>query len=150
LNLVECRVQLVESRELRYNATVKVYESYTMVMKSMSVKFVRIAPRFMVNDLELALSFYKGLGFEVKRHDESLAFVKGGSFDFHVHYDPEAAPSHHVWWIEVKGVDALYQRCQESPSAKVCSTVKSQPWGFREFNIRDPFNNLLIFAERQD
>ena len=115
----------------------------------MSSKFVRIAPRFQVNDLELALSFYKSLGFEVEPYDESLVFVKADGFDFHVHHDPDSGPSRQVWWIEVKGIDALYQQCQKT-LAKVNSVVRSQPWGFREFNINDPFGNLLIFAERKN
>ena len=108
--------------------------------------FIRIAPRFVVNDLELALSFYSSLGFEVERHDESLGFAKADGFDFHIHYDAEAKPSNHVWWIEVKEIDELYDKCQ-ADKARVCSEIQSQPWGFREFHIRDPFNNLLIFAE---
>lgn len=110
-------------------------------------KFVRIAPRLIVNDLESALTFYKSLGFDVERHDETLAFAKADGFDLHIHHDPNSRPSHSVWWIEVEGIEVLYKTCQDSSSAKVCSEIMSQPWGFREFNIRDPFNNLLIFAE---
>ena len=112
-------------------------------------KFVRIAPRFQVNDLDKALSFYRDLGFEIEPYDEGLAFVKADGFDFHVHHDTEAGRSRQVWWIEVKGIDVLYERCQKI-SARVNSVIRSQPWGFREFNINDPFGNLLIFAEREN
>ena len=112
-------------------------------------KFIRIAPRFIVNDLKLALSFYTILGFEVDYNDGAFAIIKSDGVDLHINYDPESPPSHHVWWIEITEIDALYKRCQES-SAKICSSVELQPWGFREFHIRDPFNNLLIFAEHQD
>lgn len=105
----------------------RVYESRTTACKNMSVNFVKIVSRFIVNDLELALSFYSSLGFQVDHNDESLAIIKADGVDLHIHHDPDSLPSHHVWWIEVKGIDGLYQRCQESSSAKLCSAVKSQP-----------------------
>ena len=41
--------------------------------------------------------------------------------------------------------EALYQ--QYLPTNAICSPLKAQPWGFKEFMIRDPFGNGILFAE---
>ncbi len=40
----------------------------------------------------------------------------------------------------------LYRQCV--PTNAVQSSLEAKPWGLREFFIRDPFRNLIIFAER--
>ena len=115
----------------------------------MSNRFLRICPRFIVNDLQLALSFYKKLGFETVHNDGNFAMIKGNDVDLHINYDPDSTPSHHVWWVEVSDIEDLYQRCLGLNDYNLCcsGSLATQPWGFKEFNIRDPFGNLILFAE---
>jgi hypothetical protein len=40
----------------------------------------------------------------------------------------------------------LYQ--EYFPTNAIASPLVAQPWGLKEFSIRDPFRNLLLFAER--
>jgi hypothetical protein len=40
----------------------------------------------------------------------------------------------------------LYQ--QYLPTNAVQSPLELKPWGLKEFFIRDPFRNLILFAER--
>jgi uncharacterized glyoxalase superfamily protein PhnB len=106
-----------------------------------------VAPRFVVGDMEQALAFYGQLGFQSMYQDEHFAIVERDGVDLHLNHLPDApAGNHSVCWIGVTNSDALYQ--QYLPTNAVCSPLKTQPWGFREFMVRDPFGNGILFAER--
>src|SRR2546427_11953701 len=97
--------------------------------------FLGIAPRFVVRDLEQALSFYGQLGFQTTYHDEDFAIVERDGIDLHLNCYPDSPSRHGVCWIGVTDSDALYQ--QYLPTNAVCSPLTTQLWGFREFMIRD-------------
>jgi len=105
-----------------------------------------IAPRFVVSDLEQALAFYGQLGFQTTYHDEAFAIVERDGIDLHLNSSPDGPKRHSVCWIGVTNSDALYQ--QYLPTNAVRSPLVAQPYGFKEFSVRDPFGNLLLFAER--
>jgi hypothetical protein len=46
----------------------------------------------------------------------------------------------------VTNIEALYQ--QYLPTYAVQSPLEAKPWGLKEFFLRDPFRNLILFAER--
>ncbi|MHB8598918.1 MAG: VOC family protein [Ktedonobacteraceae bacterium] len=46
----------------------------------------------------------------------------------------------------MKQINTLYQ--QYLPTNAVRSPVEAKPWGLKEFFIRDPSGNLILFAER--
>jgi uncharacterized glyoxalase superfamily protein PhnB len=46
----------------------------------------------------------------------------------------------------VTKIDTLYQHYL--PTNAVQSPLEAKPWGLKEFFLRDPFGNLLLFAER--
>lgn len=121
-------------------------------MSGNSTTFLRIVPRFAVNDLELAFSFYGMLGFRIMYNDGGFAIISRDGVDMHINYYPDSNPSHSVLWIEVSNIDELYQQCLKLEALQkeeaVCSEVEAKTWGFKEFHIRDPFRNLIIFAER--
>lgn len=108
--------------------------------------FLSVAPRFVVQDLEQALAFYGQLGFRTTYQDEQFAIVERDGVDLHLNCYADAPGGHSVCWIGVTNSDALYQ--QYLPTNAVCSSLKTQPWGFQEFMIRDPFGNGILFAER--
>lgn len=118
------------------------------VHKPENSSFLKIAPRFSVNDLELALAFYGKLGFSTTYNDGSLVILNRDSVDLHMHYSPDDPPSHSVWWMEVTNIEDLYKKCMDLVPKNVCSKVVAQPWGFKEFFIRDPFRNLILFDEK--
>src|SRR5438874_855181 len=107
--------------------------------------FLSVAPRFVVQDLEQALTFYEQLGFQTTYHDEAFAIVERDGVDLHLNGSPDSPRRHGVCWIAVTNIDALYQ--QYLPTNAVQSAPKAQPWGLKEFFLRDPFGNLLLFAE---
>ncbi len=102
--------------------------------------FLTVAPRFVVHDLEQALAFYGQLGFQTTYHDEHFAVLERDGVDLHLNcYTDTPKGNHSVCWIGVTNSDALYQ--QYLPTKAICSPLKTQPWGFQEFMVRDPFGN---------
>jgi catechol 2,3-dioxygenase-like lactoylglutathione lyase family enzyme len=109
--------------------------------------FLAVAPRFVVHDLEQALAFYRQLGFQTKYQDETFAIVERDGVDLHLNSSPDPPKGKHsVCWIAVPNIDALYQHYQ--PTNAVQSPVEAKPWGLKKFFVRDPFGNLILFAER--
>jgi catechol 2,3-dioxygenase-like lactoylglutathione lyase family enzyme len=108
--------------------------------------FLTVAPRFVVHDLEQALAFYRQLGFQTTYQDEHFAIVERDGVDLHLNYFPDAPKGHAVCWIAVSNIDALYQHYL--PTNAVRSPLEARQWGLKEFFVRDPFGNLILFAER--
>ena len=107
--------------------------------------FLSVAPRFVVQDLGPALGFYEQLVFQTTYHDEAFAIVERDGIDLHLNSSPDGPKRHSVCWIAVTNIDTLYQ--QYLPTNTVPSVPQAQPWGLKEFFIRDPFGNPIIFAE---
>lgn len=105
-----------------------------------------VAPRFVVSDLEQALAFYGQLGFATTYQDEHFAIVERDEVDLHLNYYSDAPKGHAVCWIAVTNSEVLYQ--QYLPTNAVQSPLEAKPWGLKEFFVRDPFGNLIPFAER--
>ena len=108
--------------------------------------FLSVAPRFIVHDMERALAFYGQLGFQTTYQDEGFAIVERDGVNLHLNFYSDVPKSRSVCWIAVSNIDTLYQNYL--PTNAVSSTLKTQPWGFKEFMIRDPFGNGILFAER--
>ncbi len=108
--------------------------------------FDSIAPRFVVLDMEQALVFYGQLGFVTTYQDEGFAMIERDGISLHLNSSPEPPKGHSVGWIGATNVEALYQ--QYLPTHAVQSPLEAKPWGLKEFFIRDPFRNLILFAER--
>jgi len=98
--------------------------------------------------LDLALEFYGKIGFSTTYNDGTFIILSRDGVDLHMHYSPDDPPSHSVWWIEVKNIEGLYQKCTDIVPKSVCSKVGVKPWGFKEFFVRDPFRNLILFDEK--
>lgn len=111
--------------------------------------FISIAPRFVVQHMERALAFYGQLGFQPTYRDEAFAIVTRDGLDIHFNALAEPPKSHSVCWIGVTNIKALYQQYQHClPTYAMQSPLEVKPWGLKEFFLRDPFGNLLLFAER--
>ncbi|HLW02752.1 MAG TPA: VOC family protein [Ktedonobacterales bacterium] len=100
-----------------------------------------IAPRSLVRDMEQALAFYAQLGFATTDRDGEFVIVERDGISLHL----TVAEGHRVCWIGVTTIEALYQ--QYVPTGALQSPLTSQPWGMKEFFLRDPFRNLLLFGE---
>lgn len=104
-----------------------------------------IAPRFAVGAMEQALAFYQRLGFVTTYQDEGFAIVERDGIDLHLNSSDEPLQRRSVCWIGMTNIEALYQ--EYLPSGAISSPLVAQPWGLKEFSLRDPFRNLILFAE---
>jgi uncharacterized glyoxalase superfamily protein PhnB len=118
----------------------------------------KLSPVLLVEELEPAIEFYRDvLGFEVKMVMalEGFAQLESGAVevmlegreamakDFPSLADAPAGGST-VLYIETEDVDAL--RRQVEGKTKVVIDLRDQPYGMREFVLRDPSGNLLTLA----
>lgn len=109
--------------------------------------FLDVTPRFVVHDMEQALAFYKQLCFQASLYYEYFAILKRDEVYLHLHFfpEPESPRGHAVCWITVTNIEVLYQ--QYLPTNAVCAPLEAKSWGFKEFCVRDPSGNLILFAE---
>jgi hypothetical protein len=105
-----------------------------------------IAPRFVVGNMEQALAFYSQLGFVATIQDGAFAVIERDGIALHLNASSEPQKGNSVCWIRVTHVEALHQ--QYMSKNVVQSSLDTKPWGMKEFSLRDPFRNLLLFAER--
>lgn len=72
-----------------------------------------VAPRFLVGDMEQALTFYGQLGFTASYHDEGFAILEHDRITLQFNLsDPTHSPPGEgcrVCSIQVTNIDALYQ-----------------------------------------
>ena len=111
-----------------------------------------------VRDITTTLNFYAGvLGFEQRflAEDHSFATVTRGQAAIHFTQTTDADAlegtaqniSLHVW---VDGLDRLFAQLEPKLSLLPKERVRppfDQPYGVREFHIKDPDGCLLLFAE---
>jgi catechol 2,3-dioxygenase-like lactoylglutathione lyase family enzyme len=102
---------------------------------------ISISPRVPVAEMEQGLAFYAQLGFAIATRSGEFTIVERDKIALHLH----VADGHRVCWIGVTDIEALYQ--QYVPTGAVQSPLRSQPWGMKEFDLCDPFRNLLLFGE---
>lgn len=128
---------------LQCHAEVKVCRRCVGWLRSQTAA-LDVTPTLPVTDLDEAIAFYEGLGFEVHRYH-------GGGFGF-VHYDDESVfdldqtdvdptTNRAGCYVVASDVDGWHRRVV---AAGVLATdVAAQEWGMREFEFRDPNNNNI-------
>ena len=111
-----------------------------------------------VRDIEATVDFYADvLGFERRfiADDKSFAIVIHGEAAIHfVACDDDdalrATANNISIYLWVRSLDALYEKLQPSLAALPQGRVRppfDQPYGMREFHIKDPDGCLLLFGE---
>ncbi len=105
-----------------------------------------IAPRFIVTDMAQAFAFYARLGFQPTYHEGQFAIIECDGIALHFNCFPEGPKCHAVCWIGVDNIEALYE--QYLPTHAIAAPLEAKPYGLKEFCVRDPWGNLLLFAER--
>jgi hypothetical protein len=108
-----------------------------------------VAPRFLVGNMEQALTFYGQLGFVSTYHDEGFAILERDkiTLQFNVSDSTHEPPKEgcRVCYIGVTNIEALYQ--QYMPTGALRSPIQTTDWGTKGFWLNDPFRNILIFEE---
>ena len=103
-----------------------------------------------VRNLDRAVEFYRGLGFEVLGRKEGFATVTWEEhrlfLDERPHYEPPPAPQANVR-VMVPDVDAWWRRAT-GMGARVLAPIANRDYGLRDFTIADPDGFGIRFATR--
>lgn len=106
----------------------------------------RIVPKiiFPVGDMTAASEFYRALGFEVESYDGGYAWVKHRNEELlHLAFvaDFDQAANRAAGYLHVQ--DAAAWHAAWAANGIEVEELIDQPWGMREFMVRDPSGNLL-------
>ncbi len=114
-----------------------------------------------VSDMSATMDFYADtLGFERRfvSDDDSFAIVVHGEAAIHFVLTDDsnalkATANNISIYLWVRGVDALYETLEAKLSQLPQGRVRApfdQPYGMREFHVKDPDGCLLFFGEDID
>ena len=126
-------------------------------------------PVLHVSSLEASVGFYQRLGFEVRRYDSTYAYARREGLSIHLRVSADDAPSdvfvettrveqlHDEWsaleMLPIRTIITPDMRAElrrrlavGHPIGCISERLKDQPWGVREFSLRDPDGNWLRFG----
>ena len=116
-----------------------------------------IAPQFLVDDLEAAISFYRDkLGFTADFIYESFyASVSRDGCTIHLKHASKIASDrthrkqneHLDAYFAVEGIEALYREFQ-SRGASIIKQPETRPWGVIDFYVEDSEGYILCFGQQ--
>jgi uncharacterized glyoxalase superfamily protein PhnB len=119
---------------------------------SLPFRFLAVSPLISARDVEEAIAFYRiSLGFELDYRDaEPAQFAIVGRDGARLHLFA-SQDKHLADWtslrIEVDGIEALYERCQEAGCVHPNGLLGERPWGTREFSVLDPSGVCIAFVQ---
>jgi catechol 2,3-dioxygenase-like lactoylglutathione lyase family enzyme len=113
-------------------------------------EFVSAVPIVPARAVEESTAWYRDrLGFEVFHTEPEYGIVGRDETWIHFWGPSEIAPedSNTMIRVGVRGIDSLYDDCQAQGIVHPNAPLQEQPWGFREFSVRDHDGNLVTFFE---
>jgi len=96
-----------------------------------------------------ARAFYRKLGFQPGYGDGPYDILSRGELVIHLEEQPglDPATSRYSCYWRVADADALYREFAPTglfePGSHRLSEPADEPWGMREFTLRDPSGNLV-------
>ena len=116
-------------------------------------KFIAATPVLASLDINRSTEFFASkLGFK-KIHDEQGVYGIVGIGEVRIHFwscNDKIYPEATSCRIQVEGIDALYQQCQEHGIVHPKGQLELQSWGSMEFSILDLDGNLVTFHEQKE
>ena len=106
-------------------------------------------PILPAQDVRRTRAFYESLGFKAGYHDDRYEILRRDNLVVHLeaHQNLRSATNHTSCYWRVSDADALYREFaalglpeEGSPSL---SEPCDEPWGMREFTLKDPAGNLV-------
>ena len=116
------------------------------------VRFTGLAPQFLVDDLEVAMAFYRdvlGFRFGTPYRGFYAVGVREGAV-LHLKCAPKNAServhraenTHLDAYLEVEGIAAFYAACQAA-GARILKPLEPTDWGGQDFYLGDPDGYIL-------
>ena len=111
-----------------------------------------VVPILPVRDLTRAIEFYEQLGFTATRYRDGdfYAFIQRDGRELHLSKTPELIPEHNLvrvyFYLREGTVSALEAECRIA-GMTIVEPLGAREWKMREFVLRDPDGNRLIFGE---
>ena len=106
-------------------------------------------PILPAHDVRRTCAFYESLGFKAGYHDDRYEILRRGNLVVHLEPHDNLIPAANrtsCYW-RVADADALYREftALELPSEGSPSLTApfDEPWGMREFTLKDPAGNLI-------
>ncbi len=101
---------------------------------------------FSVSDFRAALAFYCDvLGFTIEFEFGEYAGVRSGSVVLHLSgHNPKPPGSGHVY-LFCDEIDSYHDLIRQK-GAPIVRPIEDTPYGMRDFEIKDPDGNLLVFG----
>ena len=125
-------------------------------------KFIRIAPTFLVADVGATISWYESeLGFTSYPFPDKPPYVFASVFRDGIEIMFQLLPGYEkpdlyrlrdggVWdaYIRMEGVKEFYETVHDKVEIKL--SLRQQPYGDWEFEVKDPNGYILVFSELID
>jgi catechol 2,3-dioxygenase-like lactoylglutathione lyase family enzyme len=113
--------------------------------------FFQITPFIHVPDLEAAVTFFEDLGFTTGFRQNNYAYMQRECVAVRLLENKIAADNRgYAYYVDVKDVDALFAEFKPILAAKphyVGFGLENQEYGQREFGLKAPDGNLLVFGQ---
>jgi catechol 2,3-dioxygenase-like lactoylglutathione lyase family enzyme len=111
-----------------------------------------VVPILPVQDITRAIGFYRRLGFTAKRYRDGdfYAFIQRDGRELHLAKRSELVPENnlvHVYFYLREGTAAALEAQYRAAGITIAEPLTSREWKMREFVLRDPDGNRLIFGE---
>lgn len=104
-------------------------------------------PILPAQDVRRACAFYESLGFHAGYHDDRYEILRRGNLVVHLEQQDGLLPARNrtsCYW-RVTDADALYREFAALglPAERDLTEPRDEPWGMREFTLKDPAGNLV-------
>ncbi len=106
-----------------------------------------------VKNLAVTAAYFKDqLGFDLDFTAPGWEFMSFGDFKVMLGECSDALWAHetgdHSWFAHalVENVDEVYEEIS-SRGAEIISTIRTQPWGIREFTVKSPDGHRIVFGQ---
>ena len=111
-----------------------------------------VVPVLPVRDLTRAIEFYQQLGFTAKRYRDAdfYAFLQRDGRELHLSKSPELIPEHNfvrVYFYLREGTAATLEAQCRAAGMTIVEPLAPREWKMKDFVLRDPDGNRLIFGE---
>ena len=113
-------------------------------------------PILPAHDLPRRRAFYESLGFRAGYHDDRYEILRRGHLVVHLEQTDDVVPESNTYscYWRVANADRLYHEFAAlglpSEGLPRLTQLLDEPWGMREFTLKDPSGNLIRVGHELD